>query len=130
MSSELRRVHPSFLKRNYSISLSDPINIENSKHVEESWVTHIKKALRKPQGIDLPPCPSIFMAPSPLRSLKHEAFVPQVVALGPYHSDLGPHHSSFPRNEDTERYKAIAAKEMEMHMVMAMVLMMMMMVMM
>lgn len=65
------------------------------------------------------PCPSIFMASSPLRSLKHEAFIPQVVPIGPYHSDLGPHHSSFPENQETERYKAIAAKEMEKHKVMA-----------
>ncbi|MCO5614942.1 hypothetical protein L7F22_069227 [Adiantum nelumboides] len=86
---------------------------------EKQWVVHIKTCLgdARAKGIIRPP--SIFMASSPLRSLKHEDFVPQVVAIGPYHSDLGPHHSSFPENQETERYKAIAAKEMEKHKVMA-----------
>ncbi|MCO5577019.1 hypothetical protein L7F22_030841 [Adiantum nelumboides] len=86
---------------------------------EKQWVVHIKTCLEdaRAKGIIRPP--SIFMASSPLRSLKHEDFVPQVVAIGPYHSDLGPHHSSFPENQETERYKVIAAKEMEKHKVMA-----------
>lgn len=86
---------------------------------EKQWVVHIKTCLEdaRCKGIIHPP--SIFMASSPLRSLKHEDFVPQVVAIGPYHSDLGPHHSSFPENQETDRYKAIAAKEMEKHKVMA-----------
>ncbi|KAI5080136.1 hypothetical protein GOP47_0005615 [Adiantum capillus-veneris] len=86
---------------------------------EKQWVVHIKTCLEDARARGIVRPPSIFMASSPLRSLKHEDFVPQVVAIGPYHSDLGPHHSSFPENQETERYKAIAAKEMEKHKVMA-----------
>lgn len=86
---------------------------------EKQWVVHIKACLEDAKCKRIIHPPSIFMASSPLRSLKHEDFVPQVVAIGPYHSDLGPHHSSFPENQETDRYKAIAAKEMEKHKVMA-----------
>jgi hypothetical protein len=111
--------NPLFLRSSYSFSLSDPAALENLRQDERAWVAHIKKQLAQAECGGSGQRPSIFMAPSPLRGLKHEAFVPQVVALGPYHNDLGPHHSRFPRNEDTERYKALAAKEMEMHKVMA-----------
>ncbi|KAI5079412.1 hypothetical protein GOP47_0004891 [Adiantum capillus-veneris] len=63
--------------------------------------------------------PSIFMAPAPLRGLKHQAFIPQVVPIGPYHCDVGPHHSSFPENHESQRYIDIAAQEMERHKIMA-----------
>ncbi|KAH7300965.1 hypothetical protein KP509_23G006000 [Ceratopteris richardii] len=63
----------------------------------------------------LPRPPSIFMTISPLRRLKHEDFVPQVVTVGPYHYGVGPHYSSLPENQETERYKAVEANEMNRH---------------
>lgn len=86
---------------------------------EREWVVFIKGELRDAETREEAPSPSIFMASSPLRGLKLEAFIPQVVAIGPLHSDLGPHHSSFPENEETQRYKIIAAAEMEKHKIMA-----------
>lgn len=87
---------------------------------DEEWVVLIQNELTDSNyALDVIPCPSIFMASSPLRGLRLEAFVPQVVSIGPLHSDLGPHHSAFPDNQETERYKAIAAKEMEKHKIVA-----------
>lgn len=86
---------------------------------EREWVVFIQGELEKARTGEEAPYPSIFMASSPLRCLKLEAFLPQVVAIGPYHSDLGPHHSSFPDNQETQRYKDIAAKEMEKHKIVA-----------
>ncbi|MCO5601107.1 hypothetical protein L7F22_055226 [Adiantum nelumboides] len=86
---------------------------------EREWVIFIKGELRDAEKREETPSPCIFMASSPLRGLKLEAFIPQVVAIGPLHSDVGPHHSSFPENRETERYKMIAAAEMETHKVMA-----------
>ncbi|KAH7300970.1 hypothetical protein KP509_23G006100 [Ceratopteris richardii] len=63
----------------------------------------------------LPRPPSIFMTISPLRRLKHEDFVPQVVTIGPYHYGVGPHYSSLPENQETERYKAVESNEMNRH---------------
>ncbi|KAH7300953.1 hypothetical protein KP509_23G005500 [Ceratopteris richardii] len=90
-----------------------------SKISEEQWVVYIKDCLENANWRAVARSPSIFMASSPLRSLKHEDFVPQVVAIGPYHNELGPHHSSFPKNQETERYKIISAQEMENHKIMA-----------
>eukprot|EP00250_Pteridium_aquilinum_P020984 c25000_g1_i2 orf=1-1257(-) len=104
-----------FLKR----SEASYKKLESQKSEERQWVVHIKSCLGDVKFRESLHPPSIFMASSPLRGLKHEAFVPQVVAIGPYHSDLGPHHSSFPDNQETDRYKAIAAKEMEKHKIMA-----------
>eukprot|EP00250_Pteridium_aquilinum_P020983 c25000_g1_i1 orf=476-1924(-) len=104
-----------FLKR----SEASYKKMESLKSEERQWVVHIKSCLGDVKFRESLHPPSIFMASSPLRGLKHEAFVPQVVAIGPYHSDLGPHHSSFPDNQETDRYKAIAAKEMEKHKIMA-----------
>eukprot|EP00250_Pteridium_aquilinum_P004286 c14508_g1_i1 orf=509-1903(-) len=86
---------------------------------EREWVVFIKGELRDAEKREDAPSPCIFMASSPLRGLKLEAFIPQVVAIGPLHNDLGPHHSSFPENEETQRYKMIAASEMEKHKIMA-----------
>lgn len=86
---------------------------------EREWVVFIKGELKDAGTREEAPSPCIFMASSPLRGLKLEAFIPQVVAIGPLHSDLGPHHSSFPENQETQRYKVIAAAEMEKHKIMA-----------
>ncbi|MCO5601276.1 hypothetical protein L7F22_055395 [Adiantum nelumboides] len=100
------------------------------KHPDEEmeWVERIKGDLsRDTTAIIIKPLesgsmsmsPSIFMAPAPLRGLHHQAFIPQVVPIGPYHCDVGPHHSYFPANRESQRYIEIAAQEMERHKIMA-----------
>ncbi|WVZ57395.1 hypothetical protein U9M48_007784 [Paspalum notatum var. saurae] len=75
---------------------------------ETRWIIRIRRIFDEEivLGEDQPVC--IFDVPKPLLGTKPEAYIPQMVALGPYHHR---------REElcDMERYKLLAAKRAQSH---------------
>ncbi|GLJ52855.1 hypothetical protein SUGI_1126020 [Cryptomeria japonica] len=88
---------PSFkVSRNFAIEKMTVPKVATSQ-----WLEQIKKSLRhgEEKGVISHAHPYIFTIPEPLRIERPEAYVPQVVSLGPYHHlklDL----------YDSERYKS------------------------
>ncbi|KAF2320966.1 hypothetical protein GH714_032243 [Hevea brasiliensis] len=62
-------------------------SIINSNFNEENWISKIKGILNKEQlGHEIDnPTNCIFQVPKSVSSIKPEAFIPQRIALGPYH---------------------------------------------
>ncbi|WOL08861.1 UPF0481 protein [Canna indica] len=76
-------------------------------HFDEiQWVNRIRRALEEELETDDVHPASISDVPKPLLHSKPEAYVPQLVALGPYH-----HHRE--ELHDMERFKLAAAKRLQ-----------------
>ncbi|KAL6539126.1 hypothetical protein OROGR_011775 [Orobanche gracilis] len=75
---------------------------------EERWIIHIRRSLDEDleQDSDIPA--SIFNVPKALLLASPESYVPQQIALGPY-------HHARPELYEMERYKLAAAKRFQKH---------------
>ncbi|XVE89192.1 hypothetical protein DITRI_Ditri19aG0130700 [Diplodiscus trichospermus] len=79
----------------------------NSNFDELRWVINIRRSLDEDlEEIEVPVC--IFNVPQTLMSSKPESYIPQLVALGPYHYWR-------PELHEVERYKLAAAKRTQKH---------------
>ncbi|XP_057501649.1 putative UPF0481 protein At3g02645 [Actinidia eriantha] len=77
-------------------------SIFESSTSEERWITQISKILEKEVRVDINYPVSIFRVPATLSVYKPEAYVPQLIGLGPYHHFL-------PELYEMERCKLAAA---------------------
>ncbi|KAM7508289.1 hypothetical protein LguiA_018742 [Lonicera macranthoides] len=79
-------------------------SIFTSGFSEQRWVDQISKNFNKEYAIDISDVPvSIFNVPKAISDFKPEAYVPQVIALGPYHHFR-------PELYQMERYKVAAVQ--------------------
>ncbi|KAK9280671.1 hypothetical protein L1049_014369 [Liquidambar formosana] len=74
---------------------------------DQEWVIHVSKSLEEEDNDEGIPV-SIFNVPKTLLSIKQEAYVPQLVSLGPYH------HGRLELFE-MERYKLASARRTQKH---------------
>ncbi|GFS35770.1 hypothetical protein Acr_00g0041910 [Actinidia rufa] len=81
-------------------------SIFESSTSEERWITQINKILEKEVRVDIDHPVSIFRVPATLSIYKPEAYVPQLIGLGPYH------HFQ-PQLYEMERYKLAAASRLQ-----------------
>ncbi|WOL00520.1 hypothetical protein Cni_G09233 [Canna indica] len=75
---------------------------------EFRWVIQIRHSLEEDHDDDIGIPVSIFNVPKPLQLSKPEAYVPQLIALGPYHHWR-------PELYEMERYKLAAARRTQKH---------------
>ncbi|PSS21016.1 UPF0481 protein [Actinidia chinensis var. chinensis] len=80
-------------------------SIFESSTGEERWITQISKILEKEVRVDIDQPVSIFRVPATLSVYKPEAYVPQLIGLGPYH------HFQ-PELYEMERCKLVAASRL------------------
>ncbi|XP_057501651.1 putative UPF0481 protein At3g02645 [Actinidia eriantha] len=81
-------------------------SIFESSTSEERWITQISKIIEKEVRVDIDHPVSIFRVPATLSIYKPEAYVPQLIGLGPYH------HFQ-PELYEMERCKLAAASRLQ-----------------
>lgn len=81
-------------------------SIFDSRSHEEQWINQIKKMVEEEVKVDIEVPVCIFSIPATLASFRPEAYMPQLMGLGPYH------HGD-PDLYDMERYKLAAATRLQ-----------------
>ncbi|KAI8570565.1 hypothetical protein RHMOL_Rhmol01G0044600 [Rhododendron molle] len=95
----IKNYHP------FNINMAKSSIFDSSSH-EEQWINQIKKIVEEEVKVDIEVPVCIFNIPATLASFKPEAYVPQLMGLGPYH------HGD-PDLYDMERYKLAAATRLQ-----------------
>ncbi|PSS13906.1 UPF0481 protein [Actinidia chinensis var. chinensis] len=81
-------------------------SIFDSRSDEKEWINQIRKIVEEEVKVDIEVPVSIFRVPAALSALKPEAYVPQLLGLGPYHHFC-------PELYEMERYKLAAASRLQ-----------------
>ena len=81
-------------------------SIFDSRSGEKEWINQIRKIVEEEVKVDIEVPVSIFRVPAVLSALKPEAYVPQLLGLGPYHHFR-------PELYEMERYKLAAASRLQ-----------------
>ncbi|KAL7234781.1 hypothetical protein ACSBR1_018270 [Camellia fascicularis] len=77
-----------------------------SSSSERQWINEIKNIIKEEVKVDIEVVVSIFRVPATLSAIKPEAFMPQLIGLGPYHHFR-------PELYEMERCKLVAASQLQ-----------------
>ncbi|GMP40901.1 hypothetical protein CsSME_00011183 [Camellia sinensis var. sinensis] len=81
-------------------------SIFDSSSSERQWINEIKNIIKEEVKVDIEVVVSIFRVPATLSAIKPEAYMPQLIGLGPYH-----HFRS--ELYEMERCKLVAASQLQ-----------------
>ncbi|KAF5952375.1 hypothetical protein HYC85_010319 [Camellia sinensis] len=73
---------------------------------ERQWINEIKNIIKEEVKVDIEVAVSIFCVPATLSAIKPEAYMPQLIGLGPYHHFR-------PELYEMERCKLVAASQLQ-----------------